>query len=307
MPLPPDTARALHDLGVAFDEDAPLVKRTWWRAGGPAGGLVTARDLPALAAIQRAAHDTGCSVFVLGNASNLLVSDRGIPGLVLRLAGELASISAEGDPPVLRLGAGLKLMPFIGRMQREGWTGLEMLAGVPGTMGGAVVMNAGTSLGEVVDALLDVEVVLPDGTIETLTRDDLRMSYRTAHLPDGAIVASARLRTTGDDPEASRRTIQAHLDYRANTQPVDVPTCGSTFRNPPGDRAGRLIEAAGLKGARIGGAQVSEKHANFLVNTGEATASDIRRLIEHVQAEVARVHGVELVREVHYAGDWSGW
>lgn len=307
MPLPHPIVRALERLGLPVEQDAPLIRRTWWRVGGPAGGLVSISDLDALRAVQRAAAEAECPIFVLGNASNLLVSDAGIPGLVVRLTGALADIHAEGEPPILTLGAGLKLIPFVRRAERLGWTGLEMLAGVPGTIGGAVVMNAGTGLGEVVDALIDVEVVHLDGSVETLPTSALEMTYRTARLPRGAIVARARLRTTGGAPAASARQIREHLAYRARTQPIDVPTCGSTFRNPPGDRAGRLIEATGLKGYRIGGAEVSPKHANFIVNTGDATAADIRRLITHVQREVEAAHHVRLTREVHYAGDWTGW
>ncbi len=303
MPLPQATANALRDLDVAYEEDASLLKKTWWRAGGMADGFVLATDLPTLVALQRAASETACPVFALGNASNLLVADAGIRGLVVRLGGALATDEALSDGQV-RFGGGLKLMPLVNRMQRNRWTGLEFFAGIPGTIGGAVRMNAGTALGETVHALIDVDVVLPDGSTVELTAEDLRMSYRTAHLPAGGIVASARFQTTGANPQESQEKITAHLDHRARTQPVDVPTCGSTFRNPPGDYAGRLIEASGLKGHRVGKAEVSRKHANFLVNTGGATANDIRNLLEHVQQTVENDHGVKLVREVHFVGDW---
>ena len=165
-------------------------------------------------------------------------------------------------------------------------------------------MNAGTALGETVDGLLDATLVLRGGEVLTLPVEDLHMRYRHCELPEHAVVASVRMRTTGGDPEASRAAIRHHLDYRARTQPVDVPTCGSTFRNPEGDTAGRLIDAAGLKGTRLGGARVSPKHANFIENTGAATAAEIRALIERVQAEVETRFGVRLQREVHFAGEW---
>ena len=304
MPLPRATAAALRDAHVTVKEDAPLQKKTWWRAGGRADGFVVAEDLPTLIAVQRAASETDCPVFALGNASNLLVADAGIRGLVIRLGGALARAEAQ-DRGRVRLGGGAKLMPLMNRIQREGWTGLEFFAGIPGTVGGAVRMNAGTALGETVDALLAVDLVLPDGQAITLDASELRMAYRTAHLPDGAIVSHALFQTTGADSQHSRDLIQAHLDHRARTQPVNVPTCGSTFRNPPGDYAGRLIEASGLKGFQIGRAQVSEKHANFLVNTGGATAADIRALVEHVEETVATTQGVRLIREVHFVGDWG--
>lgn len=304
MPLPKPALAALLSAGVDVQDDFPLRKKTWWRTGGPADGFAVVRTLDQLVAVQRIASETGIAVFPLGNASNLLVSDSGIRGLVIRLAGELRAIRAEGEPPVLDLGGGVKLVSLVNRMQREGWTGLELFAGIPGTVGGAIRMNAGTALGETVDALLDVTVVREGGVVDVLSVADLRMRYRHSELPEGSIVASARLRTTGEDVAASKAKVQHHLDYRARTQPVDVPTCGSTFRNPDGDTAGRLIDAAGLKGAAIGGARVSPKHANFIENTGEATAADIRALVEHVQAEVERQFGVKLHREVHFVGEW---
>lgn len=285
--------------------DAPLVKRAWWRAGGPADRLVDVGSVEGLAAIRTAARAHGVPVFVLGNASNLLISDQGIRGIVLRLTGSLASCEVEGD--VLTAGGGFKLVVLTSRMLKRGWTGLEFVAGIPGTVGGAVRMNAGTTLGEVVDRLLDVDLVLADGAVVRVPTADLQMSYRTCHLPDGAIVAKARFQLTNTDPIASRAAVEHHLERRKATQPIDQPSCGSTFRNPPGDSAGRLIDAAGLKGFAIGAARVSPKHANFIVNEGGATAADIRRLLEHVRATVERVHGVVLHQEVHYAGDWSGW
>ncbi|MCB9673924.1 MAG: UDP-N-acetylmuramate dehydrogenase [Alphaproteobacteria bacterium] len=315
MTLPEATLEALDDAGVAVQLDAPLVKRTWWRVGGTADALVQADDLRTACLVRRIATETGCPLFVLGNASNLLVADAGIRGIVVRLGGSLAQIEEEpatepriyAGPEALVLGAGLKLTVLVGRMLKNGWTGLELFAGIPGTVGGAVRMNAGTSLGEVVDALVDVEIVQPDGSLALLEAEALAMAYRTAVLPPDTIVVSARFRLTDADPEASRHHIEAHLERRKATQPIDQPSCGSTFRNPDGDHAGRLIEAAGLKGFTIGGAQVSEKHANFIVNTGDATATDIRAVIEHVQDAVASRFGVQLVREVHFAGDWSGW
>ncbi len=304
MPLPEPVAAALSTAGVPFAVDVPLRKKTWWRTGGPADGFARVERLDQLVAVQRVAAEHDLPVFCLGNASNLLVSDRGIRGLVVRLKGELAAVEASGDPPRLRVGGGARLVSLVQRMQREGWTGLELFAGIPGTVGGAVRMNAGTALGETADALVDATLVLRGGEVRTVPASDLRMRYRHAELPAGAIAAFATLRTTGEDPETSRARIAHHLAYRARTQPVDVPTCGSTFRNPPGDTAGRLIEAAGLKGFALGGARVSPKHANFIENTGGATAAEIRALIEHVQATVATRFGVRLEREVHFAGEW---
>ena len=258
--------------------------------------------------VMRATRDTGCPVFLLGKGSNLLVSDAGIRGLVVGLGGALAAVRVlGGEPPHIEAGAGLALTALLARARQEGWTGLECFAGIPGTVGAAVVMNAGSHLGETVEPLVDIDVVLPDGSLQTLPKADLRMSYRTAHLPPGAVIALARFQTTGADPVDSQARVREFLLRRKATQPLDLPSCGSTFRNPSGDYAGRLIEAAGLKGFTIGGAQVSEKHANFIVNTGGATAREIRLVIEHVQARVEGLFGVRLRREVRYAGDWTGW
>lgn len=303
MPLPNSVRAALSEAGVPVVEDAPLARKTWWRVGGPADGYAEIGRLDALRRVMRLAGD-GLPVFVLGNASNLLVSDRGIRGLVIRLVDELAGVAADGEPPVLTIGGGAKLVSLVGRAQREGWTGIEALAGVPGTLGGAIRMNAGTRIGEISAVVRDVRVVLPGGDVREIPREELGFAYRTSVLPDGAVVASARLQTTGADPEESRAKIKEHLDYRARTQPVDLPTCGSTFRNPPGDSAGRLIEAAGLKGMRIGGAEVSPKHANFVANMGGATAADIDAVIREIQRRVLEASGVELHPEVHRAGEW---
>lgn len=306
MPLDPTTLEALTDEGIVFTEDFPLWKRTWWRCGGPADAYASIGTLADLSRVQSIAQKTACPVFVMGNASNLLIGDLGIRGLVIRLSGDLASSRATSEAiPRLHLGAGLNLMVLVSRMRKQGWTGLEMIAGIPGTVGGAIRMNAGTALGEVSDALESVEVVHPDGQVQTLQAEQLNLRYRHAELPPGAIVASALFRTTGEPAGVSADRIEHHLAYRARTQPVDVPTCGSTFRNPDGDTAGRLIDHCGLKGRSQGGAQVSPKHANFIVNTGDATSWDIRCLIEAVQAEVQAQTGTVLRREVHFAGQWS--
>jgi UDP-N-acetylmuramate dehydrogenase len=303
MPLPASTASALRAAGLRFDEDVPLARRTYWRAGGPADALVLPTTVGELAAVQRIAHATGTPVTVLGNASNLLVADRGVRGIVVTLDGALAEIVASGD--VVDAGAGAKLVVLLARAKKNGWTGLGCFAGIPGTVGGAVRMNAGSTLGETEGVLIDADVVLADGTISHCSKTELAMGYRTTVLPDGAIVARARLQLTNGDPAADQARIQAFLDKRKATQPLDLPSCGSTFRNPPGDFAGRLVEACGLKGFAIGAAEVSQKHANFVVNHGDATAADIRAVIEHVQGTVRAATGIALEREVLFVGRWE--
>jgi UDP-N-acetylmuramate dehydrogenase len=306
MALPTVVSAGLEALGIPHRTHEPLVKKTWWRAGGPADVYVEAGDEATVLQIVEVARETRADLFVLGNASNLLVSDAGIRGIVLRLGGELAQ-ATELSGRQLALGGGLKLASFLTRALRSGWTGLELFAGIPGTVGGAVRMNAGTALGEVKDRLLGVRILTRDGQVEVRPVEQLNMSYRHCELPEGAVVLSARFQLTDEDPTQSRHKVEEHLEYRSRTQPVDVPTCGSTFRNPPGEHAGRLIDRCGLKGLAIGGAVVSEKHANFLVNTGTATAADLRRLIETVQHRVAEQTGIVMQPEVHFAGDWTDW
>lgn len=304
MPLSQDLLAELTAAGVSVEVDAPLSRRGWWRVGGPADARVVATSVAQVVAVQRACGRAGVPVFVLGNGSNLLISDLGVRGVVLQLDGELAATSADGDD--LRVGAGAKLTVVLHRAEKYGWTGIEMLAGVPGTIGGAVRMNAGTRLGEIGDRLASVTVVTAEGEVAELDAASLNLAYRHAELPVGAIVTGARLRLGGPTPAESRALILEHLEHRKATQPLDWPSCGSTFRNPPGGFAGQLIERAGLKGHRIGGAQISEKHANFFLNLGDATAEDLRALITHAVTAVRAGSGVTLVPEVHLAGDWGG-
>lgn len=301
MPLDPDLPAALRAAGVPFRENEPLAKKTWWRVGGPADIWVEVADADTLRNVLRIALRFVVPVFVLGNASNVLVADAGVRGIVIRLGGDLAESAREDD--ALLLGGGLKLMSLLKRAEREEWPGIELFAGIPGTVGGAVRMNAGTKLGEVKDRLIEIHLVQQDGTEATLPAAALHLSYRHAELPPGAVVTAARFRVSGSWDE-SRRAIAEHLEWRARTQPTDVPTCGSTFRNPPRDAAGRLIDACGLKGFTIGRAQVSPKHANFVVNLGGATATELRSLIETVRDRVADRTSVHLVPEVIFLGEW---
>lgn len=298
----PHQLDVLDFAGVPLQRDVPLHKRVWWRVGGPADVFAEVETLAALSRLRAAATAAGVPVFLLGNGSNLLVADAGIRGLVIKLAGELAEVVATES--VLDCGAGLKNNVLLARAAKHRWSGLDPLAGIPGTIGGAVRMNAGSLMGETSDILIDVDVVLPDGAVQTIPLTDLRMRYRHCELPPGAIVARARLHHGRVPYDESAARIQAFLEKRKATQPLDQPSCGSTFRNPPGDTAGRLIDAAGLKGFTIGGAQVSEKHANFVLNLGDATAKDIRAVIEAVMAKVEAVHGVKLHPEVEIAGAW---
>lgn len=270
----------------------PLARHGYWRVGGPMERFV----------IVESAHElTGLQVdHVLGNGSNLLVPDAGLPGTTVRLAGEFRSVEIDGLR--LRAGAGILNTVLLARLARVGVAGLAPLAGVPGTVGGAIAMNAGTALGEIADVLESVDVLV-GGQTARLDRRELPMRYREGGLPAGAVVLFATFLLRDDPSEAGR--IAAHLARRRETQPLDLPSCGSVFRNPPGDHAGRLIESVGLKGWRHGGAQISERHANFIVNRGDATATDVMACIRKAEETVLAEAGVRLVREVHVLGEFS--
>jgi len=273
--------------------NAPLKRLCFWRVGGPADRLV---DVQTLDELRRAMADG--SVTVLGRGSNSLVADAGIRGTVIRLKGELAE--ANLDTGVV--GGGLWLNVLIRRLDKAGLGGAEPFLGVPGTIGGAVVMNAGTSLGEACDLLHEVTVVMPGGELQTLSVEECGFAYRHSQLPEGSVVASARMAFR---PDADLDKRAAFLARRKATQPLSKPSCGSTFTNPPGDYAGRLIDAAGLKGHRVGGAQISEQHANFFLNTGDATAEDIAALIRHARRVVLETFDVLLEPEVRLLGPWA--
>jgi len=295
-------AAALSSAKIAFVANAPLHKRVWWRTGGPADIWLVVPDLPTLQRVLALAHEHRAPVTVVGNGSNILVSDRGIRGITLQLGTGFTESQAEGG--LLRVGAGLKLTVLLSRAKAQQWTGVTCFAGIPGTVGGAIRMNAGSSLGETGDHLFDVTFVSREGCLETWEKERLQLTYRTCRLPGGAVVASARFQMPKISFEEEQARIQTFIERRKATQPLDFPSCGSTFRNPTGDAAGRLIEAAGLKGFRIGDAQISAKHANFILNLGSATASDLRNVIQHAQTTVHAQFGIELEPEVHFVGEW---
>lgn len=275
----------------------PLARHGFWRVGGPLERLVfvdTAAELRTLGPVDH----------VLGNGSNLLVPDEGLTGTTVRLVGEFRELSVvdEPDGSVLAIvGAGLLNVVLLQRLDRLGLGGLGCLAGVPGTVGGAVAMNAGTVLGEVAARLRWVEGL--DGT--RLARSELPMEYRHGGLPPGFIVLRAAFSLHRDAVADEQARVAHHLARRKATQPLDLPSCGSVFRNPPGDHAGRLLEAAGLKGWSSGAASISERHANFIVNRGGATATDVMRCIRTAWDGALAAGGVRLVPEVHVLGRWD--
>ena len=291
LDLPPLRGRVQRDMALG-----PL---TWFRVGGPAEAMVRPADVEDLRAFLKALP-LEMPVVVLGAASNLIVRDGGIPGVTIRLARGFGDIAVEADGVVA--GAAALDVTVSEHAAAAGLAGLEFLSGIPGTIGGAVVMNAGAYGGDVAGALDWAEVVTCSGDLVRLSAGKLAFAYRHSVLPHGAVVVRARFRAVRGEPRviAGRRAeIRAS---REATQPVRARTGGSTFRNPPDQKAWELIDAAGGRGLVRGGAMVSEQHCNFLLNTGEATAADIEGLGEELRARVKAMSGVELEWEIKRIG-----
>jgi UDP-N-acetylmuramate dehydrogenase len=282
--------------------DAPLAARTSIRVGGPADLLFRPADVDDLVACLAGARALGVPVTVIGGGANLLVADRGVRGVVVRLPPDLAAEATA--PPRLLLPAGMPTGRAVQRAHAARLVGAEFLRGIPGTLGGALAMNAGTRAGEMKDVVEHVEVATADG-IRDLPARALGFAYRTCVLPPGAVVTRIGLLLGPGDVAAAGAAMEEEWQRRAASQPLDQPSFGSTFRNPPGDFAGRLVEAVGLKGHRIGGAAVSERHANFVVNLGAATAGDVVALVRLMRARVEERFGVVLETEVRLVGDFG--
>ncbi len=283
---------------LRFEES--LSEHTSWRAGGPAERFYLPADRDDLMVFLRALP-TDEHLFWLGLGSNLLVRDGGIRGTVICTRNRLKALRRSGEDRVYAE-AGVPCALVAKFCAEQGLAGAEFLAGIPGTLGGALAMNAGAFGGETWSLVQGVTSVDRFGTVRERVPSDFAIGYRTVRGPVGEWFLAAELGLAPDENAASRSKIKALLARRNETQPTHQPSCGSVFRNPEGDHAARLIEASGLKGIRIGGACVSEKHANFIINTGSATAKDIETLVFHVQAEVRQRQGVELLPEVRIVG-----
>ncbi|MCP5379261.1 MAG: UDP-N-acetylmuramate dehydrogenase [Novosphingobium sp.] len=281
-------------------EGAPLAPLVWFKSGGAADWLFEPADVDDLRAFL---GELGGSVPVmaLGLGSNLIVRDGGVPGVVVRLGKPFAGVEAE-DAVTLRCGGGASGIYVSSRARDAGVAGLEFLRGIPGTVGGFVRMNGGAYGREVADILVDCDVIMPDGSLITLPACDLGFSYRHSALPDGAIVVSARFRGSPGDPRAIGAEMDRIAAAREESQPLRSKTGGSTFKNPEGDKAWRLVDAAGCRGLTLGGAQVSEKHTNFLINTGDARSADIEALGEEVRRRVYESQGIDLQWEIQRVG-----
>jgi UDP-N-acetylmuramate dehydrogenase len=293
-PLGTDSVRGQLQLHGA------LADFIWFRTGGPAEWLFRPADEADLAAFL-AALDPAVPVLPVGVGSNLIVRDGGVPGVVVRLSKTFARVAVEPGHRLRAGGAALGIT-VASAARDAAVAGLEFLRGIPGTVGGAVRMNAGAYGREVADLLVEARLVLRDGRIETWPAARLGYSYRHSALPDGATVVEALFQGAAGDPAAIGAEMHRIAAEREASQPLRSRTGGSTFKNPPGDKAWRLIDAAGCRGLRRGDAQVSEKHCNFLLNLGRATSADIEALGEDVRARVRAGSGIELEWEIQRIG-----
>lgn len=278
----------------------PLAGYTSWHAGGRADRFYIPADADDLAEFLSQLPEEE-EVLWLGLGSNLLVRDGGVCGTVICVKNVLDDLEKETDG-VIRAGAGVPCAKVARFSVRAGLTGAEFLAGIPGTLGGALAMNAGAFGGETWDIVLDAETMDRKGRRRRRPHAEFEIGYRTVNLPAGEWFISARLQLVRAADDKGPERIRELLARRAATQPLGEYSCGSVFRNPPEDHAARLIEASGLKGRRVGGARVSEKHANFIINDGKASAADIEALIDLIAATVEREHGVRLEKEVRIIG-----
>lgn len=294
-----DWRDALPPVRGRMSFDAPMAPFTWFRVGGAAQALFRPADLDDLIAVLEVLPED-VPVTVVGVGSNLLVRDGGVPGMVIRLAGPFATIDVSGD--IITAGAGALDLTVARTAEEEGLAGLEFLSGVPGTIGGALRMNAGAFGGEMKDVTISAQALDRSGNLQILGPDELGFSYRRSAVPEGWIFLSASLKGRPGKPAAIAERMAEIAKAREDSQPVKVRTGGSTFANPDGHSAWKLIDAAGCRGLVIGGAQVSEKHCNFLLNTGDATAADIEDLGEEVRRRVLETSGVDLHWEIRRIG-----
>ena len=280
---------------------APLAKLVWFKTGGKADWLFEPEDRADLEEFL-ARLDGDLPVMALGLGSNMIVRDGGVPGVVIKLGKPFADVTIDDERCIVECGGGAHGILVASAARDCGVAGLEFMRGIPGTVGGFVRMNGGAYGREVSDVLIDCTVIMPNGQCHMLPAADLQYSYRHSALPEGAVVVAARFQGEPGDPEAIGAKMDEIAEARENSQPLRTKTGGSTFKNPPGQKAWQLVDAAGCRGLRMGGAQVSEKHTNFLLNVDNATSADIEGLGEEVKRRVYEHSGVELEWEIQRVG-----
>ena len=289
-------------VGNAVKFSCPMAKHTTFRVGGEAEALYEAENTTELCRVLGYLAEEKIPYMAVGKGSNLLVKDGGLRGVVIMLAGSLADLHVKRGKDILA-GAGLSVTDLLARCREEGLAGLEFLAGIPGTVGGAVAMNSGAFGKEISSRVIEMQVATPCREISLRGWSGLRFSYRGLALEEGALITQVSFCLDRGEKKAVSARIADYLKRRKKRQPIEYPSAGSVFKNPSGDYAGRLIERTGLKGKRIGGAMISNRHANFIVNRGGATAADILALIDLARKEVRGNSGVDLELEIIVAGD----
>jgi len=287
----------LHGVRGRVEQNYPLKALNTWKVGGSAETVFWPENEDELRRIGLQAQKERIPLRLFGRGSNILFPDEGLPGITL-ISTSLDKVA--WDEERVSVGAGYSLARLAQEAGNRGLTGLEFARGIPGTVGGAIVMNAGAHGGEIQAILEQAKILTIDGELQSLGRDEIQFGYRECSLRGKAWVLEGTFRLKHGDTESIQGAMRENLAKRKMAQPLEFPNAGSVFRNPPGDSAGRLIEQAGWKGKAIGGAQVSPKHANFIVNTGNATAHDVLSLIREIQKDVHQKFGVELKTEVQY-------
>ena len=284
--------------------EAELMSRhTTFRIGGPADFFLVPENADEIRRIIAVCKEKNVPYFILGNGSNLLVGDGGYRGAVIQIYRNMSSVTVEGNEITAQAGALLSAVAAAAK--NASLTGFEFAGGIPGTIGGAVVMNAGAYGGEMKDVLTEVTVMNAEGDIFTLPTEELELGYRTSIIKTaGYIVLEAKIRLKEGDPEVIRETMKDLTIRRTTKQPLEYPSAGSTFKRPEGYFAGKLIMDSGLAGYQVGGAQVSEKHCGFVINAGDATARDVRTLMDNVRDIVYKKYGVTLEPEVKFLGEF---
>ena len=297
-------AEKLEDLGVCnLKWDEPIAPYTSYRIGGPAKLWIEPQSEAEVAAVLRTFYEVNSPVTVIGRGSNVLVADQGIDGAVLHIGENFSDIQFKGNEATIL--AGTLLQDLIEAAVDRGLSGMEQLAGIPGGIGGALRMNAGAFGAEIELVTRSVYGYRQDGSPFTLNREQIDFGYRKAPELHKRVITGARFQFTPGERKSLKATMQEILARRTAKQPLEYPSCGSVFKRPPGHYAGQLIEEAGLKGARIGDAMVSPKHAGFIVNTGAASAADVYALIRRIETEIKQRFGVQLEREVRLIGDFD--
>ena len=292
-----------HLDGVEADWDIMMAGHTSLRVGGPVSCLLRPLDLAGLQTAVQVLNQNHYPYFILGRGTNLLVQDAGIKAVAISLEEGFSQVKCMDPSGRVQAGAGLRLSRLLRFCLQQSLSGLEFIAGIPGSVGGALRMNAGTHAGEMADVCEALHLLLSDTALVRLARSQLSFSYRRLELPPASVVVEAEFLLTPSSREQIRQRIRALLKVRKEKQPWRLPSAGSVFKNPPGDFAGRLIEAVGLKGVRLGDAQISPKHANFIVNRGQAQSRDILALIQLAQDKVSQEFGVQLELEIEVLGN----